>query len=217
MDPQLTTTPATARTDVSQHDRPIASELITPATVRRLGLALTAGTLAWATSIFLFGTVNDGVEERIGSLTGVAFQLGVFALLAVQIRTRATGDSRVSLAILKVELVLLGLATLWSLLNGLLPESAQDHLAMGILDVFWPLSMLGMMVIGVKLAVAGRWSGPLRWWPLIAESWFVVTMPALILGGEDGARWVGGGHLLLGYATLGVLLALRPGLALPRR
>ncbi|MEV0586963.1 hypothetical protein [Nonomuraea sp. NPDC050310] len=216
MDPQLTTTPATARTDVPQSDQPIAAEPITPAAVRLLGLALTGGTLAWATSVLLFGTVNEGVEERIGSLTGVAFQLGLFALLAVQIRTRATGDSRVSRAMLKVELGLLAPATLWSLLNGLLPESAQDHVAMGILDVFWPLSMLGMLVIGVKLAVAGRWRGPLRWWPLIAESWFAVTMPALILAGEDGARWIGGGHLLLGYATLGLLLTLRPSLVLPR-
>ncbi|MFI6814231.1 hypothetical protein ACIBG7_17585 [Nonomuraea sp. NPDC050328] len=216
MDPQITTTPATARTDVPQPDQPIAAESITPAAVRLLGLALTVGTLAWATSVLLFGTVNDGVEERIGSLTGVAFQLGLFALLAVQIRTRATGDTRVSRAMLKVELGLLAPATLWSLLNGLLPESAQDHVAMGILDVFWPLSMLGMLVIGVKLAVAGRWRGPLRWWPLIAESWFAVTMPALILAGEDGARWIGGGHLLLGYATLGLLLTLRPSLVLPR-
>nr|BFE78184.1 hypothetical protein GCM10020093_007850 [Planobispora longispora] len=181
----------------------------------RLGIALTAGTLAWATSIFLFGTVNEGLPERIGDLTGLAFQLGVFALLAVQIRTRATGVSRASRIMLKVELVLLGLAGVWSLLHGLLPEPAQDHAALSALDAFWPLSMLGMMIIGVKLAVAGRWRA-LRWWPLIAESWAVVTVPTFAVFGDDVSRWVGGGHLLIGYATLGVLLALRPGLVLPR-
>ncbi|MGP3962007.1 hypothetical protein ACTWPT_39070 [Nonomuraea sp. 3N208] len=44
----------------------------------------------------------------------------------------------------------------------------------------------------------------------------MVTVPLFILVGEDASRWVGGGHLLLGYATLGVLLALRPALIIPR-
>ncbi|GIH80884.1 hypothetical protein [Planobispora longispora] len=216
MNAHISTTPARARTDVPAGDRPSAPAAIAPAAVRRLGIALTAGTLAWATSIFLFGTVNEGLPERIGDLTGLAFQLGVFALLAVQIRTRATGVSRASRIMLKVELVLLGLAGVWSLLHGLLPEPAQDHAALSALDAFWPLSMLGMMIIGVKLAVAGRWRGALRWWPLIAESWAVVTVPTFAVFGDDVSRWVGGGHLLIGYATLGVLLALRPGLVLPR-
>ncbi|MGP3912932.1 hypothetical protein [Nonomuraea sp. 10N515B] len=216
MDAHISTTPARARTDVPTHGLPPATRRITPEAVRRLGLTLTAGAVAWATSVFLFGTVNDGFEERVGDLTGLAFQLGVFALLTVQICTLATGVSRVSRIMLKVELVLLGLASLWSLLHGVLPDPAQDHVALAILDLFWPLSMLGMMIIGVKLAVAGRWRGPLRWWPLIAESWGVVTVPLFILVGEDSARWVGGGHLLLGYATLGVLLALRPALVIPR-
>lgn len=216
MDPQVSTTPALARTDVPG-DRPThGTQPITPSGVRRLGLVLTTGALAWAASIFLYGTVNTGFEQRVGDLTGLGFQIGVFALLAVQIRTRATGVSRASRIMLKVELVLLGLAGAWSLLHGVLPATAQDGLALAILDVFWPLSMLGMLVIGVKLAVAGRWRGPLRWWPMIAESWGVVTVPLYILAGEEGARWVGGGHLLLGYATLGVLLALRPELVLPQ-
>jgi hypothetical protein len=216
MDAHISTTPARARTDVPAHDRPPAPGAIAPAAVRRLGLALTAGSLAWATSIFVFGTVGDGIGQRIGDLTGLAFQLGVFALLTVQIRTAATGLSRVSRIMLKVELVLLGLAAVWSLLHGVLPDPARDHVALSILDAFWPLSMLGMMIIGIKLAVAGRWRGPLRWWPLIAESWAVVTVPLFILAGADAARWVGGGHLLIGYATLGALLALRPGLVVPR-
>ncbi|WP_188192127.1 hypothetical protein [Nonomuraea sp. SYSU D8015] len=216
MNAHISTTPARARTDVPTDDRPPTPAAIAPATVRRLGLALTAGTLAWATSIFIFGTVGDGLGQRVGDLTALAFQFGVFGLLTVQIRTAATGVSRVSRIMLKVELVLLGLASLWSLLHGVLPKPAQDHVALAVLDVFWPLSMLGMMIIGIKLAVAARWRGPLRWWPLIAESWAVVTVPMFIMFGEGASRWVGGGHLLIGYATLGLLLALRPGLVLPR-
>ncbi len=181
-------------------------------TVRRLGIGLTAGTLAWAASIFAFSTVNEGTPERIGDLTGLAFQLGLFCLLTVQLRTRATGLSRPAVAMLKVEAVVLGLASIWSMLHGVLPASQQDATWMMILDICWPLSMLGMMIIGIKLAITGRWRGLLRWWPLVAESWVFVTIPATIVFGDAAARWVGGGHLLIGYATLGLLLALRPGL-----
>jgi hypothetical protein len=209
VDAKISTTPARARTDVPA-PQPADGPAISPGLVRGLGLALTAGTLAWATSIFVYGTRAEGFGERVGNLTGLLFQLGLFALVAVQIRTRATGTSWVSRIMLKVELVLLGLAALWSLLSGVLPESEGDAPVMQVLDVFWPLSMLGMMIIGIKIAVAGRWRGPLRWQPLVAESWFVVVMPTLMLFGEGVSNWVGGIHLIVGYATLGALLALRP-------
>ncbi|WP_350276041.1 hypothetical protein [Kribbella sp. HUAS MG21] len=201
----MTTTPARARTDVAP--APQAATGPTERTIRRLGLGLTAGTLAWAASIFAFSTVNEGTPERIGDLTGLAFQLGVFCLLTVQFRTRATGASTV---LLKVEAVILGIASLWSLLHGVLPSNLQDTTWMLVMDICWPLSMLGMMVIAIKIALAGRWRGALRWWPLVAESWAVVTVPASIVLGDAVGRWVGGGHLLIGYATLGVLLAVRP-------
>lgn len=207
----MTTTPATARTDVAPAIQAKAG--LQERTIRRLGLGLTAGTLTWAASIFAFTTVTEGVPERIGDLTGLAFQLGVFCLLAVQFKTRATGSSVV---LLKVEAVILGIASVWSLLHGVLPANLQDAAWLVPMDICWPLSMIGMAVIAVKIAFAGRWRGVLRWWPLIAESWAIVTIPAMVVFGDQASRWVGGTHLLIGYATLGVLLALRPHLVLPK-
>ena len=58
-----------------------------------------------------------------------------------------------------------------------------------MLDAFWPLSMLGMFLIGIRIAVAGRWTGVSRYWPMVAESWAVVTVPAMaIFGPTVGAR-----------------------------
>jgi hypothetical protein len=213
----MTETPARTRTE-----QPSAGDAVFGVRqIRRLGLGLTAGTLAWCASIFAFSTVNEGTPERIGDLTGLAFQLGLFCLLTIQFRTRATGLSRPAVLMLKVEAVVLGLASLWSLLHGVFPASLQDAVWLMVLDICWPLSMIGMMIIGIKLAVTGRWRGLLRWWPLVAESWVFVTIPATIVFGDGAARWVGGGHLLIGYATLGVLLALRPDLVVaddvPRR
>lgn len=207
----MTTTPARARTDVAPTIQSTAG--LSERTIRRLGLGLTAGTLTWAASIFAFTTMTEGVPERIGDLTGLAFQLGVFCLLAIQFKTRATGKSVV---LLKVEAVILGIASVWSLLHGVLPSNLQDAAWLVPMDICWPLSMIGMAVIAVKIAIAGRWRGLLRWWPLVAESWAFVTIPSMVVFGDGASRWVGGGHLLIGYATLGVLLALRPHLVVPK-
>ncbi|MEV5961302.1 hypothetical protein AB0L70_06025 [Kribbella sp. NPDC051952] len=206
----MTTTPARARTDVAPAMTATAG--LSERTIRQLGLGLTAGTLLWAASIFAFTTVTEGVPERIGDLTGLAFQLGVFCLLAIQYQTRATGKSVV---LLKVEAVILGIASVWSLLHGVLPSNLQDAAWLVPMDICWPLSMMGMALIAIKIAVAGRWRGALRWWPLIAESWAIVAIPSMVILGDDVARWVGGGHLLIGYATVGVLLALKPHLVVP--
>ena len=37
-----------------------------------------------------------------------------------------------------------------------------------------------------------------------------VTLPAMAAFGEAGSMWVGGLHLIVGYATLGVLITRRP-------
>jgi hypothetical protein len=65
--------------------------------------------------------------------------------------------------------------------------------------------------------VAGRWQGVLRIWPVVAETWVVVTVPTFLVLGEPISSWVGGLHLLVGYATLGLLLNRRPELTGPTR
>lgn len=199
--------------------RPVAPSVVnglSMTSIRRRGLMLTAGAVVWASTIFTFGPTADGVGGRLGDLAGAAFQLGLFALLSVMLASGATGVSRAARVMVRVEYVLLGLATTWSVLHGVLPESMQDAPWLVALDAFWPLSMLGMFVIGVKVALAGRWRGLLRWWPLVAESWVFVTLPAMAVLGETGGAVVGGLHLIVGYATLGVLLANRPELTMAR-
>jgi hypothetical protein len=225
MHDSTTTQPALARTDSSRRSTsatptatPTATTTDHAATisrtaVRRLGLALTGGATAWAASIFVYGTNDKGFGGRVGDLTGLLFQLGVFALLTVMFHTRATGTSRAARIMIRVEYVLLGLASVWSLIHALAPDAIRESGPVLVLDVFWPLSMLGMFVIGIKVAFAGRWQGVLRAWPLVAETWAVVTVPTFLIVGEPVSSWVGGAHLLVGYATLGLLLARRPELA----
>jgi hypothetical protein len=183
--------------------------------VRRLGLAVSGGALVWATGLVTVGATPDTeLGIAIGDLSALPFQLGLFALLHVQLRTRATGTSRAAVALIQVERVLLALASLWTVLHGISYAASyawRDDVWLALLDAFWPLSMLGMAIVGVKVALAGRWRGAARFWPLVAESWAVIIVPTfLLIGPGKVADLVGAGHLVLGYGGLGLLLALRP-------
>ncbi|MEU8661965.1 hypothetical protein [Actinoplanes philippinensis] len=198
------TTAAPARSD----ERDAAK--ITTRVVRRTGWALAGAAALWSATYFAFDPQStDPDVVTLVDLGGLPVQLALIALVTVQLRTGATGVTRVARAMLRVEYALLGLATLWTVLHGLVP-AFRDDLWLGVLDAFWPLSMIGMFVIGVKIAVAGRWRGAARWWPLGAESWVFVTLPAMGIFGATAGRFVGATHLLAGYTALGVLLALRP-------
>ena len=210
----LSTTPATARTDV-------AAPRTTPAPVstrlaRRVGLGVTGGSAAWAAGMLAFtntppaGTTGHYIYE----VSALLFQLGLVALVTLQRKTAATGTGRLARGFLHAEHVLLGLA-ITSTLTWMFLREYQDTAWFLALDVFWPLSMLGMAAIGIRIAIAGRWKGVARFWPMVAESWAPVAVPASFLV-PAFAQYVGAAHLLIGYVALGVILAVRPELTMAR-
>jgi hypothetical protein len=207
----LSTSPAPARTDSAPAG--LAAAPARPAvaarSVRRAGVAVAAGSATWAAGILVFGLDPEaGWRGTTYNLTSFLFQVGLVALVTVQLRTGAIGTGRLARALLHVEHVLLGLAMLSTLMYAFLPEHREEAWFLA-LDAFWPLSMIGMFAIGIRIAVAGRWTGAARWWPLGAESWAPINIP--IAGALPAlSPYVAAGHLLVGYAALGVVLALRP-------
>jgi len=193
--------PAPARTDVATAtggpSRPF----------RRHGLALTGGVLAWAGGMVVTGL---DPQESTGVLWYAAasglFQVGLLCLLRVLWRTRALGEGRLARGVLRLEAVMVLLAIGSTVADGLgVSDLAQPGWAM--LDAFWPLSMLGMFFIGIRIAIAGRWKGVTRFWPMVAESWALVVIPVLNVFGEAAAAVVAPVHLVLGYGVLGVLVS----------
>ena len=213
----VSTSPAPARTDLGATS-PVpgrvtsaaAGPTVTTTQARRLALPLVLGALTWSVSSFALGfNPESSIGTTIQDLTGFAFQVGVMSLVLLQLRTAATGLGRGARVMLRVEQVLLSLAMVWSLAHGLLP-GARDDAWLAALDVFWPLSMLGMFVIAIKIAFAGRWRGLARVWPLVAESWAVVSVPSVLIGGDTLGQYVGASHLIVGYVTLGLIIMARP-------
>ncbi|HET7349538.1 MAG TPA: hypothetical protein VFJ28_01225 [Marmoricola sp.] len=201
----------TMSTTVTQHAAPARSDVTATARPTRPfvthGRMLSAGAAAWALTIFAFSpNPHETVPLALYGIGSGAFQIGVLALLRVLYRTNALGEGRLARFVLRMEAVFLSLAICSTFVDAI---QVSDLTQPGwlLLDAFWPISMLGMFLIGVRIAIAGRWNGVTRFYPMVAESWAVVTVPTMGIFGMGAATVVGGLHLLLGYTVLGVLVS----------
>jgi hypothetical protein len=157
--------------------------------------------------MMIFGSDPSGAfEEAVSSLTSGTFQLGLLGLLTVLYATRALGEGRLAGFFLRLEAVLLLFAIGSTTVDGI-GVSDLDKTGWLLLDMSWPLSMMGMFFIGVRIAIAGRWRGRARFWPLIAESWAPVVIPTFGIFGSAVAGVIAGLHLFVGYVVLGRIVA----------
>ena len=196
--------PAPARSDVATA-APAGSSPRHPYAVH--GRVLTVGALAWAATMAVVGIDPVGSGEELAFSVGSGlFQVGLLFLLRTLWRTQALGTGRFARFVLRAEVVAVSLAIGSTTSDGL-GLTDFDKVQYIVLDAFWPLSMMGMFLIGIRIAIAGRWTGVTRFWPMVAESWAVVTIPTLVIFGDAAAHVVAVAHLVVGYAVLGVLVS----------
>ena len=200
--------PAPARSDVVA-PAPTGSGPRHPYAVH--GRVLSVGAVAWSASILAVGQdPHTTVGLAVFGLGSGLFQVGLLFLLRTLWRTRALGEGRFARGVLRFETFAVAMAIASTFVDAI-GVSDLTQPAWLALDLFWPLSMLGMFLIGIRIAVAGRWTGLSRFWPMVAESWAVVTIPAMGIFGEAAGKYVGALHLLVGYAVLGVLVSRKQG------
>ena len=201
-------TPAPARSDV----RRIPGESTAPTRpFKARGMLLTAGAVAWGLDSLIFGTDPSGsFEEALSSITSGTFQLGLLGLLSVLFATNALGAGRIARSAIRLEVGILVLAIGSTIADGT-GVSDLDRVGWILLDLCWPLSMLGMSLIGIRVAVAGRWQGKARFWPLVAESWGPIVVPTFGIFGGAVAGVVSFVHLCVGYGVLGQIVARKEG------
>ena len=199
--------PAPARTDLpASAPSPAQSQTVRPFLAH--GALLTAGALSWAATSALFGVAPEQgtTAYTVGLVASGLFQVGLLALLRVLWQTQALGRGRLARTVLVIESALVVLAMAWTVGEALgITDITQFGWA--LLDACWPLSMLGMFAIGVWVAVAGRWHGISRCWPLVAVTWLPILLPVQGMLGPQVAAVAATLHLVVGYGLLGVIVA----------
>lgn len=198
-----------ARTDLTTPQAPPSAATAARTPFRRHGLMLTGGAIAWALVTLAVGVAPEGdVGVALYAVGSGAFQFGLLALLTVIARSQALGDGRLARFFVRFEMGLVTLAIASTAADGFaISNLDQPHWA--LLDAFWPFSMLGMFLIGVRIAIAGRWRGVERFYPLVAESWFVCVIPSIAVFGHGSfaVSLISATHLLIGYSVLGRIVA----------
>jgi hypothetical protein len=175
--------------------------------VRKCGLAVAVGAIAWAIAGLVAGPIEEAANSRIELMGSFAFQIGVLALVGALWVTEGTGSGRWGRAVLVVEAVLVVLGMGWTIPHLFDPNLAGEGIMLA-LDAAWPLSMLWLIVLGVRVARARRWPGGLRWMPLVASLWFPVSIIA-VGAGEWPALVISSVWLGATYVAMGLLMAAR--------
>lgn len=171
------------------------------ATVRSLGALVALGGVLWGLSWILTPS-EQGDNSQVEIWASGVFQLGLLALLAVMWTSRATGTGRTARGLLAAEVVAVVLALAWTV-PYLFDANRPTTGILVVLDAFWPLSMAGLIVVGVMLARAGQWPAPLRYLPLVAA--LVIPLDiAVSWAPADVRTTVMGGYLAVSYGLLGV-------------
>lgn len=186
-----------------------ATGAYSPGRVRTAGLLLAGGAAAWAVGTTIVGDrIQEGIHV-LDTVTGMAFVVGVAALAWLVLTTRACGTG-VGRAIPVVLLALLAGAFTVNAASLGYATHEEFPLPLMILDAAWPLGQLFVLVMGIAVAVVGRFRGSVRWQPLLCGLWFPVSMLAHLALGSTGSVRVSAAWLVLAHVALGVRLLLRP-------
>ena len=172
-------------------------------TIRNLGALVTLGGVAWGVS-WIFSPSDQGDNSQVEIWASGVFQLGLLSLLAVLWVTHGTGVTRTARGLLAAEVVAVVLALAWTV-PYLFDANRPTTGILVVLDAFWPLSMLGLIVIGILVVRAGRWPRPLRYLPLVAS--LLIPVDIAVAWAPDVVRnTVMGAYLAVTYGLLGLAM-----------
>jgi len=170
-------------------------------TVRSLGALVALGGVLWGLA-WVMTPSEEGSNSQVEIWASGVFQLGLLAMLAVMWFSRATGTSRAARGLLAAEVVAVVLAIAWTV-PYLFDANRPTTGVLVVLDVFWPLSMLGLVIIGALVVRAGRWPAPLRYLPLVAS--LIIPVDISVSWAPDDVRnAVMGAYLAASYGLLGI-------------
>ena len=177
-----------------------------PSTIRACGLLIALGGLIWSIGWLQAGVPTEGVNDQVEIWTSGVYQIGLVALLLTMRATKATGTSRPGRFILDAEIGAVALAIAWTI-PFLFDANRPNTGVLVVLDAFWPLSMLGLIIVGVLVVRAQRWPAPGRYLPLTASLLLPVDIIVIVAGLDEwGQIIVRSAYLAVTYTLLGLWL-----------
>lgn len=176
---------------------------MTTATIRGCGIATAVGGITWGVA-WQFSPSSPEQNSQVEIWASGVYQLGLLALLAVLWATSATGPGRWGRTALAAEGVAVVLAIGWTVPHLFDANRARTGL-LDVLGFFWPLSLVGLIIVGVLVLRARRWPTPIRYLPLLASLYIPVEI-AVSWAPDTVRDAISAMHLALAYGLLGFMI-----------
>ncbi len=112
-------------------------------------------------------------QSAFDGLIGLLFMLTWMGSLLGLIRLNVMGHSSFGRFIIRANLVTLALANIWNLYQAIDPNA--NTILYRVLDLFWPISMVMMLVVGIMVVRVGTLRGWRRYVPLAVGLWLPLT------------------------------------------
>lgn len=176
---------------------------MTTAAIRGCGIATAVGGITWGAA-WQFSPSSPEQNSQVEIWASGVYQLGLLALLAVLWATSATGPGRWGRTALAAEGVAVVLAIGWTV-PYLFDANRGNAGLLVVLDFFWPLSLVGLIIIGVLVLRARRLPTPIRYLPLLASLYIPVEI-AISWAPDTAQAAITALYLALAYALLGAMI-----------
>ncbi|HEV7332814.1 MAG TPA: hypothetical protein VGN63_17375 [Flavisolibacter sp.] len=151
---------------------------------RTLGTLALAGAPFFLLSSFLQPYFSFLHHQQFYGLWGTIYISAWMCSVAALQRLKATGEGRFGRILLWMQLSFLLLANFSNWIQLVMP--GDRSLLFIVLDSFWPLSNLLMLVVGIKVVIENRLQGWRRFVPLLVGCWFPVMIICMNLFGRGG-------------------------------
>lgn len=180
-----------------------------PSTIRLGGIAVALGAIIWSIGWLQAGVRPEGpdgepINDQLEIWAGGIFILSLLGLLLIMRATSATGAGRLGRWVLSVEIVAVILAIAWNVPYAF-DANRESPLLLTILDAFWPLSMVGLILVGILVARARRWPAPARYFPLAASLLIPVDIVLIVVGLDEWTQIiVRATYFAVAYVLVGI-------------
>ena len=160
-----------------------------------------------AVSPFLFIQlfVDNWAVTSLGGLCGFIYMTGWACTIVSLLRLNAAGPRNKNKTILYVQLGTLTVAQAWNIWTIIDPQNSNPLYA--IMDLFWPVSNITLLIAGIIIAVKGVLTGWKRYSVLIAGSWLPFSLAVFSLMGQGtGSLVVSGMYSTIAWFVMGFMV-----------
>jgi hypothetical protein len=170
-----------------------------------LGSLALAGAPFFLLSSFLQPYFSFMHEKQFYGAWGIIYITAWMCSIRGLQRLNATGKTTFGKVILWIMMGALLLANLSNAYQLVAPGATSALFF--ILDAFWPLSNLSMLVVGITVAVAKRLKGWRRFVPLVVGLWFPVLVVCMNLFGRAGiSGTIAGVYSAVAWSLLAIMV-----------